>query len=482
MPTLTNILGRTDLLSPAEREWLHQLVGDWQIIADVAFADVLLAVRNGDGTFTIAAHCRPSTAVTFFDDDIVGDSGPADLARIGPLVLEDGRRRTLEFSGLFVDLYPVCHEGKNIAVLCIASAYVGDRVSSQALAMYEEVADHLLHMVGTGEFPFGGAPTGYRHGTPRLSDGFVLLDTEGEVTFANPNAVSNLHRLGITGQIVGKVLAELVTNVIEDHSRLDEALPVVIMGKAPWLTEIETRGTIVSMRAVPLSRDGVAIGSVLLCRDITELRRREQELLTKDATIREINHRVKNNLQTVSALLRMQARRAKDEETRSALHDAQRRVGTIALVHQVLSQTVDEHVDFDEVFAPVLRMAGDIAARGVLVNTHMHGSSGRVGANQATALAVVLNELISNAVEHGFTLERNGEVPGNLWVNIERQGELLDITVDDDGVGLQGSQPGKGLGTQIIRTMVAGELHGRIQWGDRPEGGTRVELHVVVQD
>ncbi len=474
---MTNILGRSTALTPSDRDWLHQLVGDWQVIADVAFADVLLAIPNGDDTFTIAAHCRPATAVTFFDDDVVGDSVSEEFTRFGPLVLADGRRRSMEIAGLFADLYPVVHEDRRIAVLCVASAYVGDRVSSQALSIYEEIADKLLHMVSNGEFPFDGAPTGYRHGTPRVIDGFVLLNEDGEVTFANPNAVSNFHRLGVVGAIQGSVLVELVTDIIEDHSQVEESLPVVVMGRAPWLTEIEVHGTILSLRAVPLYDKGTRWGAVLLCRDITELRHREQELLTKDATIREINHRVKNNLQTVSALLRLQARRATNVQTQAALDDAQRRVATIALVHQTLSETIDETIDFDDVFGPLLRMASDIAATGVTVHSRQVGSFGRIGANQSTALAIVLNELVSNAVEHGLP---GG---GNLCVEALREGSHLVVHVDDDGEGIAGAKkPGSGLGTKIVRTMVSGELKGTIAWGERREGGTRVTLDITIDE
>lgn len=474
MPTLTNILGKSKLLSPNEREWLHQLVGDWQVLADVAFADLLLIVPNEDQNFTIAAHCRPATSVTFFDDDVVGHIGPDELKALGWPVLADGRRRSLEVSNLYADLYPVSHNRKNIALLCVASAYVGDRVSSQVLDTYETIADSLLRMVTTGEFPYEGTPASYRHGTPRVIDGFIQLNDDGDVVFADPNAVSNLHRLGVQGTVQGGVLAELVTEVIEDHSQVDESLPVVVMGRAPWLTEIESHGTILSMRALPLRNNGLREGAVILCRDITELRRREQELLTKDATIREINHRVKNNLQTVSALLRMQARRATNEETKASLENAQRRVATIALVHQILSQTIDEHVEFDEVFAPLLRMASDIAATGAVVRSRLDGSFGRIGANQTTALAVVLNELVSNAVEHGL------EAGGNLTVTARRDGDHLTIFVDDDGAGLAGHKPGSGLGTKIVMTMVAGELHGNIAWEPLPEGGTRVHLEATI--
>src|SRR5258708_12303859 len=90
-----------------------------------------------------------------------------------------------------------------------------------------------------------------------------------------------------------------------------------------------------------------------MLRDVTELRHRERELITKDATIREIHHRVKNNLQTVAALLRLQARRLNAAEARAALEEAVRRGGSIAIVHETLSHAPDKAGDFDDIAAPV---------------------------------------------------------------------------------------------------------------------------------
>src|SRR5206468_12075745 len=120
-------------------------------------------------------------------------------------------------------------------------------------------------------------------------------------------------------------------------------------GWAPREFEVEGNDGVIQLRAIPLKPKGTHIGSLVLLRDVTELRRRERELITKDATIREIHHRVKNNLQTVAALLRLQARRMDAPEGRQALEEAVRRVGSIALVHELLSTTPDESVPFDEV-------------------------------------------------------------------------------------------------------------------------------------
>jgi two-component sensor histidine kinase len=230
---------------------------------------------------------------------------------------------------------------------------------------------------------------------------------------------------------------------------------------------------------VPLTDGPQRVGAVLLCRDVSELRRRERELLTKDATIREIHHRVKNNLQTVAALLRLQARRMTSTEAREALGEAIRRVTTIAQVHETLSQTLDETVDFDALVDRSLRLAADVASAGGSVATLRVGSFGMVPAGAATALALVLTELVTNAVEHGFADGR----PGTVEITAERTGAHLRALVADDGSGLpDGRGPRGGLGTQIVSTLVRYELHGTIEWEARDGGGTTVILDLDLRE
>ena len=97
----------------------------------------------------------------------------------------------------------------------------------------------------------------------------------------------------------------------------------------------------------------------MLVQDVTELRRRDRMLLYKDAVIREIHHRVKNNLQTIACLLRLQARRLDSQEAKAALEEGVTRIRTIAFVHETLSQASSDLVDFDEVIRGVLRMLED---------------------------------------------------------------------------------------------------------------------------
>jgi two-component system, sensor histidine kinase PdtaS len=207
---------------------------------------------------------------------------------------------------------------------------------------------------------------------------------------------------------------------------------------------------------------------------VTDLRVRDRELVTKDATIREIHHRVKNNLQTVAALLRLQARRIDSVEGKAALEEAVRRVGSIAIVHDTLSQTLEETVTFDEVADRLRVMVAEVAAPDGQVTSERVGTFGTITAEVATPLAMVLTELLQNAVEHGF-----GAGPGRLTVRAQRFAGRLQVTVEDDGAGLpEGFDPetSTSLGLSIVRTLVESELEGRLELGAAPGGGTRVQL------
>jgi two-component sensor histidine kinase len=237
---------------------------------------------------------------------------------------------------------------------------------------------------------------------------------------------------------------------------------------------------------MPLLSAGTWNGSLLLLRDVTELRRRERELVTKEATIREIHHRVKNNLQTVAALLRLQSRRMGATEARLALEEATRRVAAIAVVHETLSQSFDESVDFDEVADRLRAMVVEVSSSAVpgdgggevAVTSQRRGSFGRLRAELATSLSMVLVELLQNAVEHGFA---GG--PGCVRVVVRRSARALEVSVEDDGRGLPPDfdPTGEGsLGIAIVRTLVESELGGRIVFDPPSDGGQRAGTTATV--
>ena len=487
MPSLNDLAQRHTELSDADLDRLHLLLADWQLLADLAFSDLVLWLPTWNGSGYVAgAQMRPTTGVTVFGDDLVGTFLPKGRRPLLDEALELGRvvRSRHELALAPAQALPVRGaDGRVIAVVARHVDPASTRTTGRLEAAYVEIADLLAEMVADGSFPFPGGLEGL-DSSPRVGDGLVRLDTDGTATYASPNALSAYRRLGLAADLVGGRLETVTRQLVPRRGPVDEDLAAVAGGRTARGLEVEGKGATVQLRAIPLLSGGVRVGALVLVRDVTELRRRERELLTKDATIREIHHRVKNNLQTVAALLRLQARRLDVPEGRSALEEAVRRVGSIALVHELLSTQPDESVPFDEVADRVLAMVAELSSQGPAggepepagVRPVRSGSFGEVRAEVATALALVLSELVQNAVEHG--LDRG---PGLLEVRAGRVGGMLRLEVLDDGVGLPAGfdlAASERLGLQIVRTLVEGELGGTLQLDSRDGGGTRALVEV----
>jgi two-component sensor histidine kinase len=304
----------------------------------------------------------------------------------------------------------------------------------------------------------------------------IRLDAAGRVLFASPGALSVFNAAGVEGELEGRLLSETVNALPAGLGQVDEGLPLILTGKGAWRSDVEFDRLTIAMRSVPLMKNKLRNGAIVLCRDVTQLRVRDRELITKDATIREIHHRVKNNLQTVASLLRLQSRQASSDEVKESLGQAMRRVSAIALVHDVLSEGVEQNVSFDQIFNRILALVPETAvASHATVTTQFEGSFGELTAERSTPLALVLTELVSNGVEHGL-----GDGSGTISVVAQRSPKLLRIEVEDDGVGLPEGKVGSGLGTQIVRTLVESELRGKINWTSPIRGGTRVVLEIPV--
>jgi hypothetical protein len=324
--------------------------------------------------------------------------------------------------------------------------------------------------------------------SPRAGDGFIRLDVDGVVSYASPNALSAYHRMGLTSELEGQNLIAVTRPLISDPFEARELAEHVLdslAGGASMRIEVDAGGATVLLRTLPLVVQGKAAGAAVLARDVTEIKRRDRALISKDATIREIHHRVKNNLQTVAALLRLQARRTTNPEGREALIESVRRVSSIALVHDALSMSVDEEVNLDDVIDRILPIMNDVATVDTPIRINRAGMLGVLDSDRATALIMVITELVQNAIEHAFepaACEATA-VGGSVTIRAERSARWLDVVVHDNGRGLpEGFSVEKSdrLGLQIVRTLVSAELDATLQMQDAAEGGTDVVLRVPI--
>ncbi|QIX27478.1 PAS domain-containing protein [Nocardioides sp. JQ2195] len=489
MPTLDELAKAHTDLDAADLDWLQRLMADWQIIADLSFADLVLWLPDLEGKgFWAGGQMRPTTGPTALLDDVIGSFVPInrrptlDMALAQERVIREGDPEWRDDVPIRVETIPVRRGDRVIAVVARKTNLLGVRTPSRLELSYLQTAADLTQMISRGLFPAPGDRSDHAD-TPRVGDGFIRVGVTGLVTYASPNALSVYRRLGHAEDLTGHVLTDLTRDLVPPRKRPDEeTLSAVLGGHVHKDAEITGDGVALIARSIPLRPQGERIGALILLRDVTDLRRRDRELVTKDATIREIHHRVKNNLQTVAALLRLQARRMDTPDAKAALEEAVRRVGSIAIVHETLSQAVEEHVDFDEIADRLGRMVTDVSAVGETVRVVRSGSFGVLSSETATALAIVVTEVLQNAVEHGYVTGDDGRIT----VEARRLVGRLHVSIEDDGRGLPDGFSLDGeinLGLSIVRTLIESELEGVLSMGAAHPPlthGTRVDLDIPV--
>jgi len=489
MQTLEEYLRGRSPLDVKQIHRIRELTTDWQLLADLSFADLILWVplrkdfKSWPSGYVAVAHIRPTTAATVFAQDVIGDEiewgarPRIDQALSEADIIRDAQPEKLGEILVKEETIPLMMDDQVIAVISRHRNADLMRQPSRLELNYREVAHKVYRMVAEGTFPYTEHSELFDPAL-RVGDGLIRLDINGAIIYASPNAKSAFSRLGWSEELEENILGDLARKVsLVKRDAHEEVIEVGLSGKALRRVEIENTGGTIDLLVLPLLEGGDRIGAIVLLQNVTELRRRERELVTKDATIREIHHRVKNNLQTVSALLRLQSRRIEDPAASAALNEAVRRIASIALVHETLSSGTEASVAFDDVLTRLVTHALDLSPRmGELEISHT-GALGALDPKVATPLSLVVTELIHNALEHG--LEKSGT---KLTIESARLGENAMITIIDDGVGLPDGfsiVQSSNLGLQIVRTLTENELRGTIDLV-RTERGTEAQLRFPI--
>ena len=533
MPTPAELAQSHTDLKPAELEHLQRLLGSWGVLADLSFSDLLLLVPvhsqtvNGQGhshgngntgfgsdsgssgaagtdddsdpELVVLGQMRPNNRPTLVDQDLVGQTVNESQWALVARCLHTGEivRGSIHHPVLGeqvpVENIPVRYEDRIIGALLRVSLAPLKGPTSMYERTYLDVFERLADMVAQSAFPYPEEDVGTEE-APRVGDGVVVVDADGRVEFASPNAMNAFHRMGIYTQPEGRRFGDLDI----EESAVEWALAT---GR-PVVEEVERRpDVIVLVHCIPLLSHGVVTGAMILLRDVTDVRRLDRLLLSKDAAIREVHHRVKNNLQTISSLLSLQARRVGDRAARVALHESERRVRSIALVHEILSRDPSDQVPFAEIVASLVQMAEDSVVSSQPIVITVHGDLGDVSADVATPLALTVAELLQNAVEHAFDAEAAGGSDGaaglegaggaagygpvgHVDLTLDAGDKKLVIEVRDDGLGLPEGfdiEQTTSLGLSIVRNLVESQLEGTISMASVAPahgGGTRVLISV----
>ncbi len=548
MITPAELAARNTDLSGEAFTYLQRLTGSWGSLSDLSFSDLLLLVplsRSTEGKLLVLGQIRPTTGATLLRVDLMGhvvepadwpvvdevlrtrkiSVGTVSVAEVlsssstgdgghgarGTGVVERGLTSALRGPGpprlqaelgsrdvlptgevpaigerAQLECLPVTHNGAVVAVVARVGP-LGKRRTDRLERVYRDLYHRLAAMVAAGEFPHAGEEV-MTEDAPRVGDGLLVTDIEGRITYASPNAVSALHRMGVSDVVERHRLSELGVE--------ETAVDAALTSGRPVIEEAERRpDVIVLFHCTPLLDAGSVTGAMVLLRDVTDLRRLDRLLLTKDAAIREVHHRVKNNLQTISSLLRLQGRRLEEGKGRAALQEAERRVRSIAVVHEILSRDPGDQVPFGEIVEALVRMTEDSFLSGQQIRISVAGDAGDLPADVATPLAVALAELLQNAVEHAFSNgaeeshqldEMSGAgntVGGHVRLLLANDGRQLTLQVRDDGHGVPEGfdiDHTASLGLTIVRDLIQSQLGGNISI--QSAGGTVVTIHVPLTE
>ncbi|PMQ02248.1 MAG: ethanolamine utilization protein [Dictyoglomus sp. NZ13-RE01] len=288
-------------------------------------------------------------------------------------------------------------------------------------------------------------------------ESILILDRDGIILFSNLPGMRLFRSLGEIGNIWGKKIKdEFFQKYVEEKGKTLSAY-----GEETY-EEVDEERRIFYKRILPITRDGKNPWRYYyIIKEITEIKEKEKELRFKSVLLKEIHHRVKNNLQTIASLLRLQMRRLDSEPARYIIQESINRINSIALVHESLSRFEEDRVNIIEVAEKLLQAFKQTYAE---LPCEFHFVKTRknlfLSSKYATSASLIINELLQNAVKHGLNKDKNVSIILKIDVN----NDYVTIEVVNKGENLSNiSTDTKGsLGLQLIQLLTEEELKGKL--------------------
>jgi len=486
-----NRLARCPGLSESERDKLAGIARDMPFVSDISRADLLLYACHTDREAVLIAQARPRSIVPVRGDDLIGYRvGPEDEPTVFRALRwrrrMTGSRRLIDGGAPVTQRVWVVHGdgGRTIAALDVEAnliAYVRQRSRSR---VFQRAVDLLQAMLLVGELRAADELSAFRE-----HDGVLIADKQRVIRYASGIATEHYRKLGYMDSLTGRHLSTLDTG---DQLMFAEVARDLRCYQREFVEQPylhAERARIWIRQAIPLIGYGWGqpfwqpvrglkrghVGVLFAIHDATEERHKERELKVKSAMIQEVHHRVKNNLQTVAALLRMQIRRSDNEEANQILRDSVSRIFSMAVVHEYLSRSEGQAINLREVTQRIIQQIrqGTVSPEKTIHIVLESGHNLYLPARQATACALVINELLQNAVDHGYETRNLGTVS----LRLDDEGDQVSITISDDGAGLPPGfeiEQSSSLGLQIVKTLVEEDLRG--QFEIRDTGGVQAAV------
>ncbi|HHB89720.1 MAG TPA: hypothetical protein ENK60_00245 [Anaerolineae bacterium] len=474
-------------LSEGERALVGRVREALPIAADISRSDVFL-FQPGEEEFCVAIHARSHAMATLFPSRQAGrclaaEDRPWIWQAIARGAYMHRIRDIPEAQGqVQQQIWPVLGEaGQVIAAVGVYTNAVELERHKRRSRSFQLALEHFFKALARGELTRCAD-------LPPFTDrsGIVFIDGLGRYRYLSGIAANIYRRLGYLDDLRMRTLEEVASGDQELVHRAWET-------RCCLFEEALVRNRILQRSVIPLfgSPDQLSFwerrrwrgrvrdryGALLLVNDVTEVRETEAEIKVKTAMIREVHHRLKNNLQLLISIIRMQRRRAQTEEARDLLGEVMNRLTSMAVIHDSLAQGEGEILNLSDVLTQIAAQTqmSIVAPHRHIRIRFLHIDDIQLPTNKVTACALVFNELLLNAVKHGFGEHASGEIRIQLY----DRGEQIELIMEDTGRGLpEDFSPEKNasIGLDIIRTLVQDDLKGTIEFTSLPQGGVRARL------
>ena len=450
-------------LIPEDIEKIERIAETVSIFGSILNIDVFIDCPTKDKDKAIIVyHAKPKNN-SLYSKNIAGEI--ADVSKepavfrsfLTGLPSKNYKAVTQEGVDVYQNIVPVFNSGKEVIATIILEYTEEDGLNFNS-DLFNFTATKLIKDIDVS-----------RTQIPEfVKDGIVVFNKNGIVKYVNKVASGIYSSLGFSKNLVG----EDFQNIVLTKTTMEEALS----HRENQNIEINISDMVllVSYFTTVLSDDEINV--VMVIRDITKEKNNEQEIILKSFVIKEIHHRVKNNLQTIASLLRIQKRRVDNPEVKKILDETINRILSIAITHEVLSQNGMDSLDIKTIIQLMYKNSFKNAIDKMKkIEFNITGDSFVISSDKATAVALVINELVQNAINYAFI----GKNEGKIQVIIEKKTFYTKISVVDNGVGMDDSKVRENsLGLMIVKKIVSDKLNGSFNLKSELGLGTRVEFEV----
>ncbi len=475
-------------LTELDGDLLFKISEGLPIVADISRADVLLCTFLNSKEALVLEHIKPHSISSPYRSNITGRIYRLEDRPLLFRTLQGGTsgqdKKQLLSSGapIIQDYHPIYNVGgKVVAAMIIEMTMIEHERHRRRDRNFRRSVRWLQGMAARGELE--NSVDLRRYGP---YDGIYLVDRERKLAYMNGIATNLFRSIGVVKDMRGQDVTRLeeVDGLLADQAFdahrcvqlrtenedgrvwIRSAIPLHVprqnWGWPRFKAELErlTGGD----KHHPSSNSGQSVdGALILIHNATQAVQSQRQLNVKSAIIQEVHHRVKNNLQTIAAIMRIQSRRCETEEGSQVLSEAVNRILSMSVIHEFLSQDEHRPINIREVCQRIVSQVTQVALRPEQkVDIRVIGPNIRLPSEQATATAMILNELLLNAIEHGVGLQKHG----HIVVQLDDLGDAVQIAIVDDGSGLPedfDTEANTSLGLQIVNTLVQDDLKGNWQ-------------------